>query len=110
MRETVLAVKDLCKVYGNVVALDGISLEVQQGEIYGLLGPNGAGKTTTIGMLTTLLQPTGGSATIARAMAARFFMPPESASGSLFSLRARPTARCTKAECAGPWASPERSA
>jgi ABC-2 type transport system ATP-binding protein len=46
--ETVLVVKDLRKRYGDVVALDGISLEVQRGEIYGLLGPNGAGKTTAL--------------------------------------------------------------
>jgi ABC-2 type transport system ATP-binding protein len=48
----------------NVVAVDGISFEVQDGELFGLLGPNGAGKTTTIKMLTTLLIPTSGSARI----------------------------------------------
>ena len=61
MRETVLAVKDLCKVYGNVVALDGISLEVQQGEIYGLLGPNGAGKTTALECVEGIRRADGGS-------------------------------------------------
>jgi ABC-2 type transport system ATP-binding protein len=48
----------------EVVAVDGISFDVRDGELFGLLGPNGAGKTTTVKMLTTLLIPTGGSATI----------------------------------------------
>ncbi|HEV2251205.1 MAG TPA: ABC transporter ATP-binding protein [Candidatus Limnocylindria bacterium] len=48
----------------DVVALDGLSLVVPQGELFGLLGPNGAGKTTTIKILTTLLIPTSGSATV----------------------------------------------
>jgi ABC-2 type transport system ATP-binding protein len=48
----------------EVTAVDGISFDVQEGELFGLLGPNGAGKTTTVKMLTTLLIPTGGSATI----------------------------------------------
>jgi len=50
---------------GGITAVDGIDLEVAAGEIYGFLGPNGAGKTTTVRMLTTLLLPTGGSATVA---------------------------------------------
>jgi ABC-2 type transport system ATP-binding protein len=48
----------------EVVAVDGISFDVRDGELFGLLGPNGAGKTTTVKMLTTLLIPTSGSATI----------------------------------------------
>jgi ABC-2 type transport system ATP-binding protein len=50
---------------GGVVAVAGIDLEVAEEEIYAFLGPNGAGKTTTVRMLTTLLKPTGGSATVA---------------------------------------------
>ena len=46
----------------EIVALDGISLEVKPGEIFGLLGPNGAGKTTTVGILTTRVKPTSGEA------------------------------------------------
>ena len=46
---------------GGIKAVDGVDLEVAEGEIYGFLGPNGAGKTTTVRMLTTLLQPTGGA-------------------------------------------------
>jgi len=46
----------------NVTALDGLSLEVNAGEIYGLLGPNGAGKSTTVGILTTRVRPTSGEA------------------------------------------------
>jgi ABC-2 type transport system ATP-binding protein len=48
----------------EIVALDGISLEVAPGEIFGLLGPNGAGKSTTVGILTTRVRPTGGQAWI----------------------------------------------
>src|SRR5947208_16317780 len=50
---------------GSVRAVDGIDLQVRPGEIYGFLGPNGAGKSTTVHMLTTLLPPTAGSATVA---------------------------------------------
>ncbi len=50
---------------GSIVALDSVSFDVQPGEIFGLLGPNGAGKTTCLRMLSTVLQPTGGTATVA---------------------------------------------
>jgi ABC-2 type transport system ATP-binding protein len=50
---------------GDIRAVDGIDLEVARGEIYGFLGPNGAGKSTTVHMLTTLLPPTGGRASVA---------------------------------------------
>lgn len=60
----VLVVKDLRKNYGQTAAVDGISFEVQRGEIVGLLGPNGAGKTTTINMLLGVLEPTSGSISI----------------------------------------------
>jgi ABC-2 type transport system ATP-binding protein len=50
---------------GGIRAVDGVDLEVAEGEIYAFLGPNGAGKTTTVRMLTTLLRPTGGTARIA---------------------------------------------
>lgn len=52
------------KTKAQITALDGISLEVQPGEIFGLLGPNGAGKSTTVGVLTTRVRPTGGQAWI----------------------------------------------
>jgi ABC-type multidrug transport system ATPase subunit len=61
--------EDLRKTYraprGDVAAVRGISLNVRRGEFFGLLGPNGAGKSTTIGMLTTLVRPTGGQAWVA---------------------------------------------
>ncbi len=54
----------LQKRYGETRAVDGISLSIPRGSVYGLLGPNGAGKTTTIRMLTTLIKPDGGSARV----------------------------------------------
>lgn len=51
---------DLVKAFRDVVAVDAISFEVRQGEVFGLLGPNGAGKSTTIRILTTLLPADGG--------------------------------------------------
>lgn len=60
MSKPVVGIENLRKSYDSVVALDGISLEVQQGTIFGLLGPNGAGKTTTVKILTTLVRPDGG--------------------------------------------------
>jgi ABC-type multidrug transport system ATPase subunit len=48
MAEPVIQVTDFTKVYGEFVAVDGISFDVQRSEIFGLLGPNGAGKTTTL--------------------------------------------------------------
>jgi ABC-2 type transport system ATP-binding protein len=76
--ETVIAVEDLRKTYQpktrkapEVKALEGISFEVPRGEFFGLLGPNGAGKTTTIGILTTRVLPTGGTATVDGIDAAR---------------------------------------
>jgi ABC-2 type transport system ATP-binding protein len=55
---------DLTRVFGNLVAVDGIELNIKKGELFALLGPNGAGKTTTINMLCCLLKPTSGTATI----------------------------------------------
>ncbi|MDE1768470.1 MAG: ATP-binding cassette domain-containing protein [Candidatus Micrarchaeota archaeon] len=60
-----VSARGLVKDYGKFRAVNGISFVVKKGEIFGLLGPNGAGKTTTIKMLTTLLQPTSGNATVA---------------------------------------------
>ena len=55
---------NLVKKYGEVIALDGLSLEVEQGTVFGLLGPNGAGKTTAVRVLTTLLSPDSGTAIV----------------------------------------------
>ena len=60
----VLETKELTKRFGDKVAVRGLSLTVEEEEIFGLLGPNGAGKTTAIKMLTTLLPPSGGSASV----------------------------------------------
>jgi len=55
----------LTRKFGSFTAVDGLSLKVKKGELFGFLGPNGAGKTTTINMLTTLLSPSNGSAKVA---------------------------------------------
>jgi ABC-2 type transport system ATP-binding protein len=57
-------VTNLSKTFGDLKAVDGVSFDVQAGEIFAFLGPNGAGKTTTIQMLTTLLRPSGGEITL----------------------------------------------
>jgi ABC-2 type transport system ATP-binding protein len=54
----------LTKKYGKITAVDNLSINIEEGEIFGLLGPNGAGKTTIIKMLATLLEPTSGTATV----------------------------------------------
>jgi len=59
-----IEVKNLHKSFGNLKAVDGVSFEITQGEIFSLLGPNGAGKTTTISMLSCLLRPDDGDAVI----------------------------------------------
>jgi ABC-2 type transport system ATP-binding protein len=64
MTEPILQAKDLHKHFGETKAVEGVSFQIAQGEIYSLLGPNGAGKTTTISMLTGLLSPTEGDALI----------------------------------------------
>ncbi len=65
MNEFIIETKDLTKKYTtNSVALDHVTLSIEEGDIFGFLGHNGAGKTTTINMLTTLLEPTSGSARV----------------------------------------------
>lgn len=59
-----VTVENLKKYYGDVKAIDGISLDVRCGEVFGFLGPNGAGKTTAIKIFTTLIPPTSGKVTI----------------------------------------------
>lgn len=60
-----LELRDLAKAFGEVKAVDGVSLHVREGEIYGLLGPNGAGKTTTISMISGLVKPDAGQVNVA---------------------------------------------
>jgi ABC-2 type transport system ATP-binding protein len=65
-RAAVISVHDVVKVYGaDTRAVDGVSFDVESGEVFGLLGPNGAGKTTTIRILATLLRATSGNARVA---------------------------------------------
>lgn len=59
-----IEVINLTKLFGNLTAVDNLSLNVKSGELFGFLGPNGAGKTTTVNMLTGLLSPTSGNARI----------------------------------------------
>ena len=60
----ILEAENLLKKYGDLVAVNGVSFQIEEQEIFGFLGPNGAGKTTTILMLNTLLKPSGGHATV----------------------------------------------
>lgn len=61
MSGNIIEVRDLVKEFGGFRAVDGLSIDVGEGEVFGLLGPNGAGKTTTIRMMTTLLRPDSGT-------------------------------------------------
>ncbi len=63
-RKSAIEVKNLTKRFGNFTAVDRLVLDIGWGEIFGLLGPNGAGKTTTINILSTLLNPTEGQASV----------------------------------------------
>ncbi len=65
MENPVIEVRDFRKTYGDFIAVDGISFEVNQGEIFGLLGPNGAGKTSTLESLEGLRSPNSGSLRVA---------------------------------------------
>jgi ABC-2 type transport system ATP-binding protein len=64
-RDKAVEVYNLTKEFGSIVAVDKVSFEVMEGEIFGFLGPNGAGKTTLIRMLTTLIKPSSGEARVA---------------------------------------------
>jgi ABC-2 type transport system ATP-binding protein len=64
MTDIAITTTDLTKKYDDVTALDSVSLDVMEGEVFGLLGHNGAGKTTTVSILTTLLEPTSGTAVV----------------------------------------------
>ena len=61
MKNTIVKLDGLIKKYDSKAVVDGLSLEIKEGEIFGLLGPNGAGKSTTMNMICSLLKPTAGS-------------------------------------------------
>jgi ABC-2 type transport system ATP-binding protein len=82
-----IAIHELVKRYGQFTAVDGVSLDVQPGQIHGFLGPNGAGKTTTIRMIAGLLKPTSGRITVNNHDLAR---NPEGAKSSLGFIPDRP--------------------
>jgi len=64
MTQSAIVIENLVKKFEGVTAVDGVSLQVAKGELFGLLGPNGAGKTTTINILCGLIKPTSGSAKV----------------------------------------------
>src|SRR5467141_516987 len=63
-RDQVVRVAELSRLFGDKIAVDRVSFDIARSEVFGFLGPNGAGKTTTIKMLTTLLPPSSGRATV----------------------------------------------
>jgi ABC-2 type transport system ATP-binding protein len=82
-----IAVENLVKIYGRFKAVDGVTLNVEPGEIHGFLGPNGAGKTTTMRMIAGLLKPTSGRIVVNNHDMER---EPEAAKGSLGFIPDRP--------------------
>jgi ABC-2 type transport system ATP-binding protein len=64
MSESAIEIINLTKRFGDITAVDDLNLEIGWGELFGILGPNGAGKSTAVNVLSTLLEPTGGSATL----------------------------------------------
>ena len=62
---TIIEIQGLTKKYGDLVALNDLTLNIEEGEVFGFIGPNGAGKTTTMRILTTLLKPSSGKAWVA---------------------------------------------
>ena len=64
MDASAISLNNLCKKFQGIRAVDNVTLEIEKGEIFGLLGPNGAGKSTLIKMLTTMLRPSSGTASI----------------------------------------------
>ena len=82
-----IAVQNLVKTYGAFKAVDGVSLNVEPGEIHGFLGPNGAGKTTTMRMIAGLLKPTSGRIVVNNH---DMEQEPEAAKGSLGFIPDRP--------------------
>src|SRR6188474_3299786 len=82
-----IAMQNLVKIYGRFKAVDGVSLNVEPGEIHGFLGPNGAGKTTTMRMIAGLLKPTSGRIVVNNH---DMEQEPEAAKGSLGFIPDRP--------------------
>jgi len=64
MSQAIISVQNLTRKFGKLIAVDRVNFDVRQGEIFGFLGPNGAGKTTTVRMLTGVIDPSSGTATI----------------------------------------------
>jgi len=62
--ESIVVVRNLVKCFGDLKAVDGVSLKIEEGEVFGLIGPNGAGKTTILRIMATLLLPSSGSVNI----------------------------------------------
>src|SRR5437764_13142741 len=62
--DSMIETRDLTKMYGDLYALNRLTLKLEKGDVYGFIGPNGSGKTTTMRILATLLQPTWGEATV----------------------------------------------
>jgi ABC-type multidrug transport system ATPase subunit len=85
-KDIILQTQDLKKHFGKVRAVDGVSLSVYRGQVYGFLGPNGSGKTTTIGMILGLIHPTAGSVTLFGELVTPFQSQPLQRVGALIGV------------------------
>ncbi|WP_082221086.1 ATP-binding cassette domain-containing protein [Luteipulveratus halotolerans] len=101
--ETIAArARGITTSFGDVIALDGVDLDIPAGQVHGLVGPNGAGKTTLLGLLLGLSVPDGGTLEVLGTPVERVLGVPDGASGFVDGPRFYPTARPVKGQAVVP--------